>query len=205
MDPQRSRLLLVAEAERLHEVRAGLERDRPHESDADRSSELSSVDQHQADVASEVFQHEVELSILAAVDAGLSEVVDALHRLDRGHFGVCQLCEVPIPDDRLEAMPATRFCFTHEQLQEGPGLTQAIPAGPYRDGAAFAGDIAAREAGHHLDLLPADDEMDEDLHLGPEELALHRIASGDEPYEPLTPEDVERAELMAFELDRPAE
>jgi hypothetical protein len=47
--------------------------------------------------------------------------------------------------------------------------------------------------------------LDEELELGPEELALHRIASGDEPYEPLTPEDVVRAELMAFELDRPAE
>jgi RNA polymerase-binding transcription factor DksA len=192
---------LAAEAERLREVRAALERNHPHDSDAERSSGLSFLDQHQADVASEVLEHEVELSILATVDGALAEVGAAQERLQRGEYGTCQICGTPIPDARLDAMPATRFCLDHERLEEGPGITQRLPAGRYADDAAFAGDIAVREAGRHLDFLPTDDELEEDLSLGPEELALHRITSVDEPYVALTASDVERAEMRASERD----
>ena len=97
-------------------------------------------------------------------------------------------------------MPATRFCLDHEQLVEGPGITRPLPAGRYTDGAAFAGDIAAREASQHFEFLPTDDDLDEDLSLGPEELALHRIATVHERYVALTAGDVEMAEMHAFEL-----
>jgi len=201
MDAQVSRRLLETERERLVRVRRGLEEDDPYETDAESSAELSSLDQHQADVGSEVFEREKDLSILGRVDAELREVTDALARLDRGAYGACQTCGRPIPENRLEAVPATRFCVEHEGLWEGNEITAPLPEGVYPDGAAFAEDIAAREGAQHLEFLPTDDEVEEDLGLGPEESALHVTGPAGEPSDTLAPDEVELAEMQEAELE----
>ncbi len=43
----------------------------------------------------------------------LDEIEAALGRLDQGTYGLCEVCSQPISDDRLAAMPATRFCIDH--------------------------------------------------------------------------------------------
>jgi len=43
----------------------------------------------------------------------LDDVERALGKLDDGTYGRCEVCGEPIGDDRLEAMPATRFCIVH--------------------------------------------------------------------------------------------
>ncbi len=43
----------------------------------------------------------------------LDEIEAALGRLDQGTYGLCEVCSQPIADDRLDAMPATRFCIEH--------------------------------------------------------------------------------------------
>lgn len=40
----------------------------------------------------------------------LEEIRDALLRIERGEYGICEACGRPIELDRLEALPATRFC-----------------------------------------------------------------------------------------------
>jgi RNA polymerase-binding transcription factor DksA len=40
----------------------------------------------------------------------VADVEHALARLDRGDFGACELCDRPIPFERLEALPHTRRC-----------------------------------------------------------------------------------------------
>ncbi len=167
MDVQTSMRLLEAERERLLEVRRGLEGEFPHESEGETAAELSVLDQHQADIASEMFEREKDLSILVAIDNDLRDVRDALARLERGSYGLCEACDAPIPDDRLEAVPATRFCIEHETRWE---LEQALTARP--GAAAFAEDIAAREGRRHPEFLPSEEE-DEDAELGPEESAMH--------------------------------
>ncbi len=39
-----------------------------------------------------------------------AEIQAALHRIDRGTFGVCEVCRQPISPERLNAVPWTRFC-----------------------------------------------------------------------------------------------
>ncbi len=39
-------------------------------------------------------------------------------RLRHGLYGVCEVCGERIPDDRLRALPATRFCVYDEQRRE---------------------------------------------------------------------------------------
>ena len=43
----------------------------------------------------------------------LDDVEKALASLDEGRYGLCEVCEQPIPEARLEAMPATRRCIEH--------------------------------------------------------------------------------------------
>ena len=45
----------------------------------------------------------------SAVEA-IEEFEDALVRLDDGRYGTCQSCGRPIPTERLEVLPQTRFC-----------------------------------------------------------------------------------------------
>jgi RNA polymerase-binding transcription factor DksA len=81
-------------------------------------SELSSVDQHQADIGTETFNRERDLSILESLEAELSDVEHAMRRLDEGTYGTCEACGRPIGDARLEAMPATRFCVEDQAAAE---------------------------------------------------------------------------------------
>ena len=36
----------------------------------------------------------------------------ALIKLDAGYYGVCEMCEGPIPFERLDAIPSVRHCVT---------------------------------------------------------------------------------------------
>jgi len=51
----------------------------------------------------------------------LSQVRDALRRIDNGTFGICVVDGQPIEEERLEAMPWTPYCMRHQQLREGTG------------------------------------------------------------------------------------
>jgi RNA polymerase-binding transcription factor DksA len=88
------------------------------ETETESISELSSLDQHQADVGTETFEREKDVSILEQIDAELGDVEHALQRLDDGTYGTCEVDGEPIPDARLEAMPATRFCLKHQSEAE---------------------------------------------------------------------------------------
>ena len=71
-----------------------------------------------ADVASETFEREKDFSILEQVEAELADVERALRRIDDGSYGKCEACGSEIGDDRLEAMPAARFCIIHQTQAE---------------------------------------------------------------------------------------
>jgi DnaK suppressor protein len=43
----------------------------------------------------------------------LDDVEKALAALDEGRYGLCEVCNQPIADARLEVMPATRRCIDH--------------------------------------------------------------------------------------------
>jgi RNA polymerase-binding transcription factor DksA len=120
MDDEQAREHLLAEQERLSRLRDGFEAEHLHDETGDDSAgELSHVDQHLADVASETFEREKDFSILEVVEAELDAVERALGRLDDGTYGSCEACHRPIADERLAAMPATRFCVQHQEQAEG--------------------------------------------------------------------------------------
>lgn len=115
VDDDAARHHLGDERRRLEHLRAGLENGHLHdEPEEDSSAELSHVDQHPADAGSDAFEREKEFSILEQVEAELADVDRALERLDQGTYGRCDACGEPIADERLEALPAARFCVQHQ-------------------------------------------------------------------------------------------
>jgi RNA polymerase-binding transcription factor DksA len=110
MNKAKVRKRLEQERARLEGVRDGIRRDQGEGPDADAAGELSSVDQHPGDLGTETFELEKNVSLLEQVESELLEIEAALERLERGTYGTCQACGRPIPAERLEALPATRFC-----------------------------------------------------------------------------------------------
>ena len=119
MDTDLARQRLADERARLDGVKSTFDEEGlTEQSENDSVGELSSYDQHQADMGTETFEREKDLSILEQVEAELADVEHALRRLDDGTYGTCEVCGKPIPDERLEAMPATRLCVEHQAQAE---------------------------------------------------------------------------------------
>lgn len=119
MEAESARQYLEAEHDRLVHLRSSLENEHLHdEPEEDSSAELSHFDQHPADAASDAFEREKEFSILDRIQVELDDVERALKRLDEGTYGTCQACGRDIGDERLEAVPAARFCIQHQSDAE---------------------------------------------------------------------------------------
>jgi RNA polymerase-binding transcription factor DksA len=130
-EPATARRRLRDELERLEVVRAAVAAEHFDEESAKESvGEMSSADQHPADLGTETFERERGLSQLADLDERIDEVRRALVRVGRGTYGRCGVCGAQIPDERLIAVPAARFCLEHQAEAETiPGMSAARPAG----------------------------------------------------------------------------
>ena len=53
-------------------------------------------------------------ALLDAIEA----IRAALVKLDAGYYGVCEMCEGPIPFERLDAIPNVRSCVTCQTRQQ---------------------------------------------------------------------------------------
>jgi len=120
MDKATAAKRLEGERTRLQGIRDGIQREQD-EAVSETGGELSSFDQHPGDSGTETFEMEKNVSLLEQVDDELMEVEAAIQRLERGTYGTCQACGRPIGDERLEAMPATRFCVEDQAKAERQG------------------------------------------------------------------------------------
>jgi len=111
MDPARARQRLGEERAHRQSLAQRLRRE---ESDPVESSELSKIDQHPAELGTETFERELELTTLMIVEAELKDIDDALRKLEQGTCGICEACGKPIDPERLEAKPWARFCVADQ-------------------------------------------------------------------------------------------
>lgn len=165
MDKDTARQLLEKELARSSGVRAAEEAKREGEIEPGVFAELSSMDQHQADAGTETFEQELTATVLAMEDGRLADVRHALRRLEAGTYGTCETCGTPIPDERLEAAPAARFCVTHERAWELRELDLSVPV--------LTGGEREQTLPVSLEGLPDDDELEASVDLSAEESAMH--------------------------------
>jgi RNA polymerase-binding transcription factor DksA len=118
MNKAKVRKRLEQERTRLEGVRDGIRREQGEGPGGGAGGELSSVDQHPGDLGSETFEQEKNVSLLEQVDSELLEIEAAFERVDRGTYGNCQACGRPIGAERLEALPASRFCVDDQAKAE---------------------------------------------------------------------------------------
>jgi DnaK suppressor protein len=86
---------------------------------AEAREETPSYSMHPADAATDSFDRDLVLGLASFGQEGLYEVEAALNRIDDGTYGVCELTGQPIPWERLEAIPWTRFSLEAEKQLEG--------------------------------------------------------------------------------------
>lgn len=121
---------LLSERARLTGLRDGVRNGLSGESENASLSELSGADQHPADVATETAAREADVGLLDSLSGELDDVETALERLEAGTYGICQACGRPISAERLEALPATRFCVEDAELASAEAAPGVAPIGP---------------------------------------------------------------------------
>lgn len=113
------RMKLERERTRVRTMLESLRRETANvTSDGETFSDGGSADQHPADMGTETFELEKDLSIQSHLEASLADVEWAMKRLEDGTYGTCETCRRKIPKARLEAMPATRYCIDDQQRAE---------------------------------------------------------------------------------------
>ena len=86
--------------------------------EASESGELSHLDQHPAEAASELTEQEREAALRSVVDQQRAEVRQALARLEAGSYGTCQDCGQALPEERLDARPEAARCVECQTTME---------------------------------------------------------------------------------------
>lgn len=74
------------------------------------SGDLSSMPIHMADVGTDNFEQEFNLSLMEHDGATLTQIEGALERIEDGVYGVCVECDGKIPKTRLNVIPYVSCC-----------------------------------------------------------------------------------------------
>ena len=74
------------------------------------SGDLSSMPIHMADLGTDAFEQEFNLSLIEHEGSALEQIEAALERIEDGVYGSCIECEAKIPKTRLNVLPYTPHC-----------------------------------------------------------------------------------------------
>lgn len=91
-----------------------------HDSMRDMTGDLTEIDNHPGDAATELYHRSMDISLLERDEHELDDIDAALAAMDEGTYGTCAVCGGDIPLERLNAVPLTRFCKEHNPRQSSP-------------------------------------------------------------------------------------
>lgn len=90
----------------------------------DSATEMESYSLHMGDSGTDNFDRDFALSLLSSDQDAIYEIEEALKRIERNTYGVCELTGKPIPKARLEAIPWTRFTVEAQAQLERDGAVR---------------------------------------------------------------------------------
>jgi DnaK suppressor protein len=96
----------------------------------DAAEEQPAFSFHMADAGTDSFDRDLALSRISSEQDALYEIEEALMRIRRGSYGVCELTGKPIERERLEAIPWTRFSAAAEKELEKDGSVRRVRLAP---------------------------------------------------------------------------
>lgn len=82
------------------------------------AGEISTHTFHLADMANDTFERDLSLNIASSESQILREIEHALKKIEQGNFGICEMCQKPIPKRRLNALPFVRLCRRCQEKSE---------------------------------------------------------------------------------------
>jgi YteA family regulatory protein len=82
-------------------------------SQRENTQELSMIDNHPADTATDLTERTKDLAIHQHEQLHLDDIYEALARIEVGTYGTCHTCHEAIDSDRLLAIPTTIYCQQH--------------------------------------------------------------------------------------------
>src|SRR5881392_1540141 len=89
------------------------------------AQEMAGYSLHMADSGTDNFDRDFALSLLSSDQDAIYEIEEALKRIEKHTYGVCELTGKTIPKARLEAIPWTRFTVQAQaQLEREGALRQ---------------------------------------------------------------------------------
>jgi RNA polymerase-binding transcription factor DksA len=89
------------------------------------AQEMAGYSLHMADSGTDNLDRDFALSLLSSDQDAVYEIEEALKRIEKNTFGICELTGKPIPRKRLEAIPWTRFTVEAQaQLEREGALRQ---------------------------------------------------------------------------------
>lgn len=80
--------------------------------------ELSTYDNHPADVGTEDFERSKDFALRGDAMIVVGAIDSALDRMEEGKYGICEACGKEIPIERLEAVPYTTQCVDCKSRDE---------------------------------------------------------------------------------------
>jgi RNA polymerase-binding transcription factor DksA len=89
------------------------------------AQELPGYSLHMADSGTDNFDRDFALSLLSSDQDAVFEIEEALKRIERKTYGVCELTGKTIPRARLEAIPWTRFTVEAQAQLEKDGALKS--------------------------------------------------------------------------------
>ncbi|HEU6448577.1 MAG TPA: TraR/DksA C4-type zinc finger protein [Verrucomicrobiae bacterium] len=93
------------------------------------AQEMPGYSLHMADSGTDNFDRDFALSLLSADQDAIYEIEEALKRIEKKTYGVCELTGKQIPRARLEAIPWTRFTVEAQAQLEREGALRSRKLG----------------------------------------------------------------------------
>ena len=109
--------ILLELRERLRNQMAGLAKES--------AEQLAGYSLHMADSGTDNFDRDFALSLLSSDQDAVYEIEEALKRIERQTYGVCELSGKSIPKARLDAIPWTRFTVEAQMQLEKDGALRS--------------------------------------------------------------------------------
>ncbi|MEJ9228596.1 TraR/DksA C4-type zinc finger protein [Peribacillus butanolivorans] len=108
---------LLIEKEKLNNRLKNDEQSLLNKSQTESVGELSSYDNHPADLGTELFEMERNQALDEHAQSEMEKVKNALNAIEAGFYGHCKTCDTEIPFERLEAIPTTLYCVEHAPVR----------------------------------------------------------------------------------------
>jgi RNA polymerase-binding protein DksA len=84
----------------------------------DSAGDLSGYAFHMADAGTDAMEREKAFQLASVEGRAMMEINEALRRLYRGEYGICENCGQHIARARLEVMPYARLCVSCKEKEE---------------------------------------------------------------------------------------